>query len=115
MDKDDEEGYQEITLEAWREDRDVHRRLMDYGSLFKLNIEWGPGVISLNVIALKEGVVCRSQMPTVLETGEDPAFVVPKLAVDNYRLHGLIDYLVSHQRALSQLLFLQRSEHRGLL
>ena len=83
----EEDGTQEVMLEVWSIGRNVHNKLMEVGQLYQVKINWGLATIKLNLVGVKDEVPL-SLMPSVIECGAGPAFVIRNRDFHTYRMYG---------------------------
>ena len=84
---EDEEGCQEIFLETWSIGRHVHNKVMEVGQLYRVRINWDLATLTLNLVGVKDEVPL-SLMPSLIETGAGPAYIIRNRDFHTYRMFG---------------------------
>ncbi len=84
VEEDDGSGFINIKLESWIHNRTHHHLYLEYGLVYRRNINWDGWNVPLNIVATHD-LIPVEEMTRVLEVGEGNAFVVSQKAFKAYK------------------------------
>ena len=114
VEKPDEKGNSDITLEVWKITRKMHVMVREIGNLYSVAIKWGLFTIPLNIIAVKTGECEEEDCPVVLETGDGVAFLVRQFDWATFRVFFYEEEEISAGQRLLFMAMLDADKFPGL-